>query len=248
MPVNQLLRVFAVLILSSGGPPLDVPDDAASAVAGGVPIGSREVFRGDFDAGDLTQWRTAQTKDHNGRPGTYDTRSISVRDGGPRHPTAARFEVRDGDVPSFGGGERAEVRVEDAGDVRSGDERWYEFSLMFEPGPNPTGGWFIPMQWHAVDNSPPPWRWSEPQGISSSPTTGSGCAPTSVRCNAEGGGLRAARKFSTCPARSLKHGWMASKRLGAPEREHGQLVELPEAGIYRDGNDSAPRSCGTTAR
>ena len=47
--------------------------------------------------------------------------SLTVVDGGPGHPTAARFEVRDGDTP-VDSGERSEVRSEDRFDVVDGDD------------------------------------------------------------------------------------------------------------------------------
>src|SRR5262245_55119402 len=75
-----------------------------------VPVGSRTVFVGDYDTGDLSQWATLHASGWNKRPGAYCTYSACVQQGGPGHPTAARFEVHDGDVPPYGGGERAEVR------------------------------------------------------------------------------------------------------------------------------------------
>lgn len=128
--------------------------------ADGIKVGSRVVFAGDYDNGSLTQWWTLQARDHNEHPGTYCTYSACVRDGGPEHPTAGRFEVRDGDVPSFGGGERAEVRTGDGltsgAYVREGDERWYDFAIKFdETFVNPrrgSDGWFIVMQWFPGDN------------------------------------------------------------------------------------------------
>ena len=75
---------------------------------------------------------------------------MTVVDDGPGHPTAARFEVRDGDTP-VDSGERSEVRAEDRFDVSDGDERWYSFSLKFDKGFSNPGGWCIPMQWHGAD-------------------------------------------------------------------------------------------------
>lgn len=127
---------------------------------GVVPVGSTVVFTGDYDSGDLGQWGTCQWRDYNDSCADWDQGTYSARvvADGPEHATAARFEVRDGDVPPFGGGERAEVSAGDSrgAAVREGDERWYEFSMKFdESSQNPDGGWFIPMQWHAGSGSPP---------------------------------------------------------------------------------------------
>lgn len=120
-----------------------------------VPVGSRVVFVGDYDTGDLTQWATLQTHDWSQFAGDYCTYRACVHDDGAGHSTAARFEVRDGDVPPFGGGERAEVRTGDGpssgGYAYEGDERWYEMSVKFDENfRNPrvsSAGWFIVMQW-----------------------------------------------------------------------------------------------------
>jgi len=113
-----------------------------------------------FDRGDLGRWANVQTVDHNGAATGYRTRSISVRDAGPGHPTAARFQVVPGDVPNFGGGERAEVRAGETFDVGEGDETWHVWSTMFgDLGgefPPPGQGWgLIWMQFHSDEGSPP---------------------------------------------------------------------------------------------
>jgi hypothetical protein len=108
-------------------------------------------WRGDFDTGDTSQWDLETAKKY----------SLTVRNGGPGHPTAGRFEVRDGDHP-VDSGERAEADAPNWTDVREGDERWYIFSMMFDKHfPVPTS-FCDPMQWHparsngsAADGSPP---------------------------------------------------------------------------------------------
>ena len=99
-------------------------------------------FRGDFDTGDMSQWRLETSEDY----------SATVTDGGPGHPTAGRFEVRDGDTP-VDSGERSEAKTANRYDVYDGDERWYSFSLRFDSTfTDPEGGrWCIPMQWHGAD-------------------------------------------------------------------------------------------------
>lgn len=120
----------------------------AAACTSNIPEADRAVpappglvqFRGDFDTGDTSQWELETAEDY----------SLTVVDGGPGHPTAGRFEVRDGDTP-VDSGERSEVRSEDRFDVADGDERWYSFSLKFDNGFSNPGGWCIPMQWHGAD-------------------------------------------------------------------------------------------------
>ena len=134
----------------------------AAIVAGGcgsaparIAVGSRVVFVGDYDTGDLSQWATLQARDWSQFAGGYCTYSACVREDGPDHSTAARYEVRDGDIPPFGGGVRAEVRTGDGpsagGYVLEGDERWYQLSVKFDESfrnpRNSTAGWFIVMQW-----------------------------------------------------------------------------------------------------
>jgi len=126
-----------------------------------VPVGKRVVFAADYETGDFSQWGTCQSALLNGscaELGRGDRAMQVVEaptpDGG-RY--AARFIVRDGDIPDFGGGERAEVSENDAGALtREGDERWYEWSMRLPQGfRRPTGGWFIVMQWHGGSGSPP---------------------------------------------------------------------------------------------
>lgn len=130
-----------------------------------VPPGLRQLFLGNYDTGNFSQWAMLQAKGINAPPPpNYCTYSACVKDGGPGHPTAARFELRDGDVPPFGGGERVEVSVASwhasrGGVVAEGDERWYQFSLKFEEDwQNPRHGpnsWFMVMQWIPTSAEPP---------------------------------------------------------------------------------------------
>lgn len=118
------------------------------------------LFVGDYETGGFGQWDVCQTATINapcsdfGR-GDRTMRIVTtdVRQG--RY--AADFDVRPGDVPEFGGSERAEVRSDAAGAVvYEGAERWYQWSMKFPADfKNPTGMWFIVMQWHAGLGSPP---------------------------------------------------------------------------------------------
>lgn len=125
-----------------------------------VPVGSTVVYVGDYETGNFTQWSNCQNVYLNGPCSNIDPArySATIVSGGEQRQGqyAARYEVRNGDIPNFGGGERSESRAPSAANVVEGDERWYEFSLKFDQNfPNPTGGWFIVMQWHAGSGSPP---------------------------------------------------------------------------------------------
>jgi hypothetical protein len=127
--------------------------------------GRRVVFVGDYEPGNLSQWENCQTRNYNGDCGS-STRigpapNIAILGAPFAHQGgfAARFTVRDGDVPPFGGGERSEVASTVPGAItNSGDERWYAWSMYFPPGfRNPVNDvWFIVMQWHGNDNNSPP--------------------------------------------------------------------------------------------
>jgi hypothetical protein len=122
------------------------------------------LFSGDYATGDFSQWQTVQTKSYNGSGADYT----------PGYPAAivrdvkgdvARFEVRKGDVPSFGGGERSEVQ----GDASStggaeGEVRWYRFSTKFDssfPQNHADLGWGVTNQWHPdSDVGSPPVSWT----------------------------------------------------------------------------------------
>ena len=99
-----------------------------------------ELWRGDFATGNTSQYALEST-------GNY---SVTVQDAGPGHPTAGRFEVRDGDTP-VDTGERAEAKPPDETDVREGDERWYAFSIMFDPSFPEPQRFCIVMQWHPAN-------------------------------------------------------------------------------------------------
>jgi Polysaccharide lyase len=132
----------------------------ASAGAAQVPVGSRVVFTGDYESGNAHQWQTCQNKTYNGSCAGYKNSFYGMRvaGGGQQRQGkyAARYEVRNGDVPGFGGGERSEVSQSGAASVKEGDERYYQFSLKFDPSfTNPTSNFFIVMQWHSGSGSPP---------------------------------------------------------------------------------------------
>jgi Polysaccharide lyase len=158
-----LAAMLALVTPATGAP---APDAAPPVGRPGpypkVPVGPTEVFRGDYDTGNFGQWGTCQsvklnTSCRSVKPGQHYSMGMVPAPNARQGPFAARFEVRDGDVPNFGGGERSEVSSSAPGALtHEGDERWYEFSMYLPPEfQNPKGYWFIVMQWHGGDGSPP---------------------------------------------------------------------------------------------
>ncbi len=148
-------RGWIVLLLVVLSLTLAPPANAA------VPVGGRLIFVGDFETGDFSQWTQCQSRRYSGSCKGEGTEFYGMRvtpDDRRQGAYAARFEVRDGDKPSWGGGERAEVARYNTGRVHEGDERWYEFSLKFDPTFPATvgGGFLMVMQWHSGGDGTPP--------------------------------------------------------------------------------------------
>ncbi|MFC9554370.1 polysaccharide lyase [Rhodococcus sp. NPDC056960] len=160
-PALRSLAAAAAVVISATVTPLAVTPEA-----GAVPIipAAARLFTGDYSSGDFSQWPSVQTKDYNG-PGTGYVPSYSasiVPD--PTYGRSARFEVRSGDVPSFGGGERSEVAAGNDTGGFEGQTRWYRFSTKFDPAfpqNHATLGWGLTNQWHQdVGVGSPPVAWS----------------------------------------------------------------------------------------
>lgn len=145
-------------------PPTTAAPSPAPPRGDAAPIAKTDAaaFVGDYRTGDFSQW-WVQCRGYNvdGRdfPGTYSATIVAD----PSHGEAARFEVRTGDVPPFGGGERSEVSS-DQTVATDGQEAWYGFSTMFDPS-FPTNhadlGWGLTNQWHGDSNAgSPPINWS----------------------------------------------------------------------------------------
>jgi hypothetical protein len=122
------------------------------------------LFVGDYHTGDFSQWPTLQAANYNGSGMDYvptDSASI-VQD--VSKGDVARFEVRAGDVPPFGGGERSEVQGDATTGGVEGQTRWYRFSTMFDtsfPLNHADLGWGVTNQWHPSSNSgSPPVGWT----------------------------------------------------------------------------------------
>lgn len=123
------------------------------------PSGSTVIFQDDFSSGAFTNWGSCQWKagaaaarndDCSTYNGTSEYSATVTSDGGA-HPHAARFEVRDGDVP-FSTTERSEI-AEPHGSttVTTGDVRWVGWDMKFDatwPVPVASSGWCLIWQWH----------------------------------------------------------------------------------------------------
>ena len=85
----------------------------------------------------------------------------------PVYGYVARFEIRNGDVPPFGGPERTEIRGTQASGGLNGQTRWYEFSHAFPPGWTNDGQWGATQQFHSnLDGVPPiSFGWTKWDGV-----------------------------------------------------------------------------------
>ncbi len=135
-----------------------------SVAVGAAPAAAAApLFIGDYSPGNFSQWRTVQVKGFNDDADdyvpTYSARIVAD----PERGNVARFEVRPGDVPPFGGGERAEVQGGTITGGAEGQTRWYQFSTKFDPS-YPMNradlGWSVTNQWHAYAGGSPPVSWT----------------------------------------------------------------------------------------
>lgn len=150
----------AVLVPPEVIAPVPAPRPSDGRSPSVVPDGATALFVADFETGDFSQWSTCQNAFMNRSCDGIDTagHALDLVNEARQGRFAARFVVKPGDVPDFGGGERSEVAAhEDPALTREGDERWYEFSFKFDENfPKAAeGSWFIVMQWHSGDGSPP---------------------------------------------------------------------------------------------
>ena len=160
---SRALVVAGCLALAVGV--LVIPASTTRAAAAVSPPGTKVVFAGDYETGDLSQWNNCQTKNFNAPCGNRTVVGPAPNIKIVGKPTAhqgnyaAQFTVRRGDIPPFGGGVRAEVASDVTGAVTTaGDERWYSWSMFFPNGfVTPVNdSWFIVMQWHGNDTNSPP--------------------------------------------------------------------------------------------
>jgi hypothetical protein len=137
------------------------------AVSTAPPAAAEPPFNGDYSTGDFSQWHVVQTRDFNGLAKKFEPDySASVVQDVVRGDVA-RFEVRPGDVPPFGGGERSEVEGSQTTGGVDGQTRWYRFSTKFDssfPLNHADLGWGVTNQWHAVNaDVSPPVSWTVDQ-------------------------------------------------------------------------------------
>jgi hypothetical protein len=148
---GRLTIAVLVVLAASVAPP---------ATAAGGPT---RLFTGDYSTGDFSQWPGVQTAAYNGPGAAYkpDYSAAIVAD--PVKGHAARFELRAGDRPQFGGGERTEVQsTPNVSGGSEGDVRWYAFSTKFDssfPTDHADLGWELTNQWHADADGSPPVGW-----------------------------------------------------------------------------------------
>jgi Polysaccharide lyase len=147
-----ILAALAIAVASGGCGPLG-GDDAPERVDGpGASldeerhrIPGEEIYRGDFETADLSQW--------DGYQSVAGDRIRIVGDPVDQGRYAARFEVREGDNP-IGFGDRAEVQMGTG--EHEGADRWYSWSTMLDPAFPTSAGWQVLTQWHADADGPPP--------------------------------------------------------------------------------------------
>ncbi|MEN0139114.1 MAG: polysaccharide lyase [Rhodococcus sp. (in: high G+C Gram-positive bacteria)] len=159
-PALRTLAIAAAVVISVSVTPLAMTMEGSALPI--TPAAAR-IFTGDYSTGNFSQWPSVQTKDYNG-PGTgyVPTYSASIVPDGT-YGAAARFEVRSGDTPSFGGGERSEVAGGNDTGGFEGQTRWYQFSTKFDsafPQNHASLGWGLTNQWHQdVGIGSPPIGW-----------------------------------------------------------------------------------------
>jgi polysaccharide lyase-like protein len=161
------LAAAAAVVSGCASKPSDTGGPRTASKDPYVVKASQSFYVGDYRTGDFSQW-WVQCKDYNGDgssfPGTYSA-SI-VADG--TYGNAARFEVRTGDVPPFGGDERSEVSGNELSGGGEGQIRWYKFATKFDatfPTNHASLGWGLTNQWNnevSVGSPPgsPPISWS----------------------------------------------------------------------------------------
>jgi hypothetical protein len=162
-PVLHMV-VVAVVVLSASVMACTRPSEAHDAMPVDkqipvAPAAAMASFVGDFETGNFDQWPYCQNVVVTSAPCSElhnSTYSMTVENDVVRQGKfAARFEVRQGDRPLCCG-DRAEVSGDDRTAAGEGDDRWYQWSTMFDAS-FPAGlGYNVVAQWHGdADGSPP---------------------------------------------------------------------------------------------
>ncbi|WP_018599144.1 polysaccharide lyase [Mycobacterium sp. 155] len=137
---------------------------AMTLVAPAAPAAAARLCTGDYSTGDFSQWQYVQNQGYLGSGAGYAPPNYSaliVED--PVKGQVARFEVRPGDVPGFGGSERSEVEGGGNTGGAEGQTLWYAFSTRFDPSfpqNHADLGWELTNQWHSnAEIGSPPIGW-----------------------------------------------------------------------------------------
>src|SRR4051812_25225554 len=135
-------------------PPTTVPPTTVPPTTNPPPPTGTQVFNGDFETGNFSQYPLCQTRFYNnacsGMPANYP---LTIEHPGHQGNSQARFEVRDGDQP-FCCGERAQLVGPSL--ETEGKEYWYDWDVNVDPTFPTSSSWQVLMQWHSeVDGSPP---------------------------------------------------------------------------------------------
>lgn len=123
------------------------------------PHGPKILVDTSFEQGNFTKFRSCQWENRNdncqGYNGVDDYSATVVEFGG--RPHVARFEVRDGDVPPFGGSERSEIAEPPLAEIFEGDEVWLAEDIYFpEDFPTPVADWHTITQLHPDNGTASP--------------------------------------------------------------------------------------------
>jgi hypothetical protein len=161
MSWRSIGRAFAVVALVACLVGVTVGCDATPANTFRASAATAS-FVGDFETGNFNQWPVCQNVAVKSVVCTAigaPTYSMQVQDQVVRQGRyAARFEVRHGDTPAgICCGARAEVSGEAATRADEGDDRWYQWSTLFDTDFPSQRGWSVLSQWHAyADGGSPP--------------------------------------------------------------------------------------------
>jgi polysaccharide lyase-like protein len=122
------------------------------------PAGPTVLIDTSFAGGNFTAWQSCQWLGRNDDCQTYNgvadySATVVSLDG---RPHVGRFEVRNGDIPPFGGGERSEVAEWPSAEVLVGDEVWVALDIKFPTDfPATVSNWFILTQLHSSSDISP---------------------------------------------------------------------------------------------
>jgi hypothetical protein len=161
----RLSLVTAAAIVGGCAAKPEAGPESPTVTTAHIVRASQDSFVGDYSTGDFSQWPSVQNRGYNGPgPDYVPTYSATVVDD-PAKGNAARFEVRSGDVPDFGGGERSQV----GSDARQtggteGQTLWYQLSTKFDPTfpqNHADLGWGVTNGWHPNSGrGSSPFQWN----------------------------------------------------------------------------------------